>query len=283
MPLNNYGVWKGKLKATSANKDDLLSNHFYLHFDFDVDNNNQPQEYRAGIHYRTFSWTEMTSPVTPPVTPGYRPARVDYLRGCIEHIPSGEESYPSDNITYYLEPFFENAIEKGEFYPNSQMVTRRPYSSPSMNKALKRTQTVGRSVEISAAKSNIAKKTHLQEQVQESEESLTSNTHLYEAVYPHSEPECHLTICNITKDEVVDLRVDNILQQIGGSPYHPGCNASASWGSIQLENVTQLVFRSAITKERGKFREDFSTLGGFVGGLFGKRGQGARDDKCMSL
>ncbi|KAH7481335.1 hypothetical protein FOMA001_g7835 [Fusarium oxysporum f. sp. matthiolae] len=44
-----------KLKATSVNKDDLLSNHFYLHFDFDVDNNNQPQEYRACINYRTFS------------------------------------------------------------------------------------------------------------------------------------------------------------------------------------------------------------------------------------
>ncbi|KNB10151.1 hypothetical protein FOXG_10496 [Fusarium oxysporum f. sp. lycopersici 4287] len=77
------------------------------------------------------------------------------------------------------------------------MVTRRPYSSPSMNKALKRIQTVGRSVQISAAKPNIAKKTQLQEQVQESED--------YEAFYPHGEPVCHLTICNITKDAVVDL------------------------------------------------------------------------------
>ncbi|KAH7216612.1 hypothetical protein BKA60DRAFT_542229 [Fusarium oxysporum] len=45
------------------------------------------------------------------------------------------------------------------------MVTRRPYSSPSMNKALKRIQTVGRSVQISAAKPNIAKKIQLQEQL----------------------------------------------------------------------------------------------------------------------
>lgn len=55
----------------------------------------------------------MASPVTLLVTPGHRPARLDYLRGCIKYIPSGEESCSPENITGYLEPFFENAIEKG--------------------------------------------------------------------------------------------------------------------------------------------------------------------------
>ncbi|KAF5695449.1 hypothetical protein FDENT_399 [Fusarium denticulatum] len=67
-----------------------------------------------------YGWTDMTPsvilPMTPPVTPPMasprRPARLDYLRGCLKNIPSGVESCPPDNISDYLQPFFENAIEK---------------------------------------------------------------------------------------------------------------------------------------------------------------------------
>ncbi|KAF4500876.1 hypothetical protein FAGAP_2919 [Fusarium agapanthi] len=52
------------------------------------------------------------SPATPPVASLHRPARLDYLRGCLKSIPSGMENHPSDNICDYLQPFFENAIEK---------------------------------------------------------------------------------------------------------------------------------------------------------------------------
>ncbi|KAF5970582.1 hypothetical protein FCOIX_10321 [Fusarium coicis] len=66
-----------------------------------------------------YGWTDMTSsvilPTTPPVTPPMasprRPARLDYLRGCLKNISSGVESCPSDNISEYLQPFFENAIK----------------------------------------------------------------------------------------------------------------------------------------------------------------------------
>ncbi|KAH7244258.1 uncharacterized protein BKA55DRAFT_692067 [Fusarium redolens] len=137
MPLNNYGVWKGKLKATSVNRDDYLSDHFYVSFDFDVDNNNQPQEYRACFNYRTaisespqlvywliqdFSlptvryieafprgWTEIIQLATL----NHRQVSLDYLRGAIDYIPSGEENRGVDDIADYLTPFFANAIEKG--------------------------------------------------------------------------------------------------------------------------------------------------------------------------
>ncbi|KAF5716422.1 hypothetical protein FMUND_6375 [Fusarium mundagurra] len=54
----------------------------------------------------------MTPPVTAPMASPRRPARLDYLRGCLKDIPSGVESDPSDNISDYLQPFFKNAIEK---------------------------------------------------------------------------------------------------------------------------------------------------------------------------
>ncbi|KAF5539528.1 hypothetical protein FNAPI_10793 [Fusarium napiforme] len=69
-----------------------------------------------------YGWTGMTPsvilPTTPPVTPPMastsprRPARLDYLRGCLKNISSGVESCPSEDISDYLQPFFENAIKK---------------------------------------------------------------------------------------------------------------------------------------------------------------------------
>ncbi|KAF5634853.1 hypothetical protein F52700_5685 [Fusarium sp. NRRL 52700] len=55
----------------------------------------------------------VTPPVPPPVASLPHPARLDYLRGCLNNIPSGVESLPSDNIFDILQPFFENAIQKG--------------------------------------------------------------------------------------------------------------------------------------------------------------------------
>ncbi|KAI3584496.1 hypothetical protein IWW34DRAFT_896122 [Fusarium oxysporum f. sp. albedinis] len=155
----------------------------------------------------------MASPVTLLVTPGHRPARLDYLRGCIKYIPSGEESCSPENITDYLEPFFENAIEKGA----------TAYIFGEFRRGLKKINQIHMNQDGRSIGPNLGS------QAEYCEENPVTGTgarvrrvtdtkyppvgitallypdYSYEAFYPHGEPVCHLTICNITKDAVVDL------------------------------------------------------------------------------
>ncbi|KAF4337354.1 O-methyltransferase [Fusarium beomiforme] len=137
MPLNHYGVWKGKIKSTSVNTAEYLTDHFFLHFDFDFDNTSQPGEYRACMNYRS-SYLEYPSSnlvfwlVQDLLLPtcrhietfphgwneiiqlarrNHRQVSLDYLRGTIYFVPSGEMSLIPDDITDILEHFFKNAIE----------------------------------------------------------------------------------------------------------------------------------------------------------------------------
>ncbi|KAF9771075.1 hypothetical protein IL306_011293 [Fusarium sp. DS 682] len=136
MPLNNYGVWKGKLKATSVNPVDFATDHFFVEFDFDIENNHT-QGYRACINYRSsvleshklvfWLYQEFALPtrryieafprgwneIIQLATPNHRQVSLDYLRGTIDLLKSGEISRGIDNIADHLKPFFANAIEKG--------------------------------------------------------------------------------------------------------------------------------------------------------------------------
>ncbi|KAF4458155.1 hypothetical protein F53441_6 [Fusarium austroafricanum] len=136
MPLNTYGVWKGKVTNVKIPDSSIIPGVRVFHACIDLQNDadHKPEATKAIINFRSGrydtsrlvywliqdletrhhlealprGWNEIIHLASP----DHRRISLDYLRVAIDHLESGESVRDTDTIADYLCPFIMNASEK---------------------------------------------------------------------------------------------------------------------------------------------------------------------------